>query len=133
MYACINTIIQRRDFLAWKFTSDRPVYLQITDKVIKSILSGDYQPGEQIPSVRQLALEAAVNPNTVQHAFSELENGGIVVSRGTLGRFVTEDIEVIEHNRKKLAEKIIKEFVDDINSLSIPKNQAIAMIEEAYR
>lgn len=119
--------------MAWKFTSDRPVYLQITDKVIKSILSGDYQPGEQIPSVRQLALEAAVNPNTVQHAFSELENGGIVVSRGTLGRFVTEDIEVIEHNRKKLAEKIIKEFVDDINSLSIPKNQAIAMIEEAYR
>ena len=63
--------------MAWKFTGDRAVYLQIAERVKKAVLSGVYPPGEQIPSVRQLALEAAVNPNTVQHAFTELENQGI--------------------------------------------------------
>ena len=133
LYACINTIIQRRDILAWKFTSDRPVYIQITDRITKSILSGEYKPGEQIPSVRQLALEAAVNPNTVQHAFADLESEGIVVSRGTLGRFVTDDNEIIENSRKKFAEKIVKDFVVNINDLSITKTQAIEMIEEVFK
>lgn len=119
--------------MAWKFTSDRPVYLQITDKIVKSVLSGEYKPGEQIPSVRQLALDAAVNPNTVQHAFAELESEGIVESKGTLGRFVTEDSEIIENTRKKTAEKIVKDFVNNINDLSIPKSQAIEMIEEVYQ
>ncbi len=119
--------------MAWKFTSDRPVYLQITDRIIKSILSGEYKPGEQIPSVRQLALDAAVNPNTVQHAFTELESEGIVVSRGTLGRFVTEDKEILEHSRRALAEKIVKDFVININDLSVSKAQAIEMIEEVFK
>lgn len=119
--------------MAWKFTSDRPVYLQITDRIIKSILSGDFKPGEQIPSVRQLALDAAVNPNTVQHAFAELESEGIVVSKGTLGRFVTEDNEIIESSRRMLAEKIVKDFVININDLSITKAQAIEMIEEVFK
>ena len=119
--------------MAWKFTSDRPVYLQITDRVIKSVLSGEYKPGEQIPSVRQLALEAAVNPNTVQHAFAELESEGIVVSRGTLGRFVTEKNAIIESSRKTFAEKIVKDFVININDLSITKAQAIEMIEEVFK
>lgn len=119
--------------MAWKFTSDRPVYIQITDRIIKSVLSGEYQPGEQIPSVRQLALDAAVNPNTVQHAFADLESAGIVVSRGTLGRFVTDDKEIIEGCRKKFAEKIIKDFVNNINDLCITKTQAIEMIEEVFK
>jgi DNA-binding transcriptional regulator YhcF (GntR family) len=118
--------------LAWKFTSDRPVYLQITDRIIRSIISGVYKPGEQIPSVRQLALEAAVNPNTIQRAFADLEVEGIVVSKGTLGRFVTDDVEIIERCRKSIAEKIVKDFVYNLNSLSITKTQAIEMIEEVY-
>ena len=80
--------------MAWKFSSDKPVYLQISDKIVKKVLSGEYPVGEQIPTVRQIALEAAVNPNTVQHAFSELENEGLIISKGTMGRFVTEDAEI---------------------------------------
>lgn len=116
--------------MAWKFTSDKPVYLQITDRLIKSILSGEYKAGEQIPSVRQLALEAAVNPNTVQHAFAELEDEGIVISKGTVGRYVTDNQEIIEHCRIRLAEKIVKDFVENLEQLSLTKAQAIAMIEE---
>ena len=116
--------------MAWKFTSDRPVYLQITDRIIKSILSGEYKPGEQIPSVRQLALEAAVNPNTVQHAFTELENNGLIISKNTVGRFVTNDEAIIEERRNDLAKSIAKDFLKNMSHLSITPEQAIKIIEE---
>ena len=117
--------------MAWKFTSDKPVYLQIAERLTKSVLAGDYKPGEQIPSVRQLALEAAVNPNTVQRAFTELENSGIVISRNTIGRFVTEDTQTLEACRNQLAKSLVKEFMQNMNHLSISTEQAIKIIEEA--
>lgn len=116
--------------MAWKFTSDKLIYIQIAERITLSVLSGEYLPGEQIPSVRQLALEAAVNPNTVQHAFSELEREGIIISKGTIGRYVTEDPVVIENCRKKNAEQTVKDFVKKIQPLSIDKEQVIKMIEE---
>lgn len=119
--------------MAWTFTSDRPVYLQIADRIIKSVLSGEYELGQQIPAVRQLALEAAVNPNTVQHAFAELEHDGIVISKGTMGRYVTEDAHVVEICRKKMAQQLVNNFVENMESLSISKEETIAMIEEAKK
>ena len=116
--------------MAWTFSSDRPVYIQIADRIKKCILSGEYLPGEQIMTVRQLALEAAVNPNTVQHAFADLESEGILVSKGTLGRFVTDTPEAIEICRKQMAEQTVKCFVQDIRRLSITTEQAIEMIKE---
>ena len=116
--------------MAWSFSSDRPVYLQIAERIKKSVLSGEYTAGEQLPTVRQLAMEAAVNPNTVQHAFVELEDEGIIISKGTLGRFVTEDMGVIEVCRREMAEKLVKDFVDSIEELSIPLEQAIEIVKE---
>ena len=130
LYYCYSTMIQRGDFMAWQFTSDRPVYVQIAERIKLSVLSGNYQPGQQIPSVRQLALEAAVNPNTVQHAFTELENDGVIISQGTMGRYVTEDISVIEECRKKLAEQTVKAFIKNIGKLSVTKSEIIKLIEE---
>ena len=117
--------------MAWRFTTDKPVYIQISERITRSVLSGEYKSGEQIPSVRQLALEAAVNPNTVQHAFSELENDGLIISKGTLGRFVTDNKEIIETCRLRMAKKIVEDFINDMNQLSIPKDQIISIIEEA--
>ena len=116
--------------MAWKFTSDKPVYLQIADRLTKSVLSGEYKPGEQIPSVRQLALEAAVNPNTVQHAFSELENNGLIISKNTVGRFVTDDVAIVEECRNEMAKNIVKDFLKNMNQLSITPEQAIHILEE---
>ena len=116
--------------MAWKFTSDRPVYLQISERITKSVLSGEYKPGEQIPSVRQLALEAAVNPNTVQRAFTELENNGLIISKNTIGRFVTDDAEIIEYCRTEMAKKIALDFINNMSQLSISPEQAIKIIEE---
>ena len=117
--------------MAWSFSSDKPVYLQIADRIAKAVLSGEYLAGEQIPTVRQLALEAAVNPNTVQRAFVELEYEGLIISKGTTGRYVTEDAQVIELCRSKLAEQIVMNFLKNMENLSITKEQAIAMIKEA--
>ena len=122
--------------MAWKFTSDKPVYLQIADRLTKAVLSGEFKPGEQIPSVRQLALDAAVNPNTVQHAFTELENNGLIISRNTVGRFVTENTAIIEECRNEMAKNIAKANWhlgsphSYMSQLSISPEQAIKIIEE---
>ncbi len=119
--------------MAWSFSQDRPVYIQIAQRVTRSVLSGEYKSGDQIPSVRQLALEAAVNPNTVQKAFSELENEKIIISKGTLGRFVTENTEDIEIARRKTAESIMKNYLEDMSELSISREQAIALLKEVNK
>lgn len=117
--------------MAWKFTPDRPVYLQIAERVTRSVLSGVYPPGSQLPSVRQLALEAAVNPNTVQHAFAELESQGLILSRGTTGRFVTEDAGILQTSRRLLARELVKVFLEDMAQLSFSAEEAAAMVKEA--
>ena len=116
--------------MAWSFTADRPVYLQVADRIRKMVLSGEYAAGEQLATVRQLAMTAAVNPNTVQRAFAELESEGIIVSKGTVGRFVTEDPTVVEACRSSMAESIIKSFVEEMRQLSIDKSKLLKMIEE---
>lgn len=116
--------------MAWTFSSDRPVYLQIAERITKSVLSFEFKPGEQLPTVRQLAMVAAVNPNTVQRAYAELEDEGIIVSRGTAGRFVTDEQSVIENSRKKLAQRLVQEFCNNFNQLSLPLSQAVDMIKE---
>lgn len=118
--------------MAWKFDSDKAVYLQVADRLRKWVINGRYGPGEQIPTVRQLALDAAVNPNTIQHAFSELEREGLIESRGTLGRFVTEDSARIAEAGRKEARELVLAFVDEIIELSISEEEANKLIKEAF-
>ena len=130
LYYCDSTVIQRGDFMAWRFSQDRPVYLQISERIIMSIISGEYISGEQLPSVRQLALEAAVNPNTVQHAFQELENEGVIVSKGTVGRYVTEHTDIIEECRNKMLRNLVDEFIVKAKGINATRKEIIKKIEE---
>ena len=114
--------------MSWSFSPHRPVYYQVAERIRKSILSGEYPPGAQIPSVRQLALEAAVNPNTIQHAFSELEDRGLIESRGTVGRFVTENTEIIEECRKYEAEVLVDNIIKKASELKISAEDIVRMI-----
>ncbi len=106
MYYCIkrlvqqynNTIIQGGDLVNWEFQSDRPIYTQLVEQIKLRIISGIYKPGDKLPSVRDFAQEASVNPNTMQRALAELEKDGLVYSQRTSGRFITEDIEMIKNN-----------------------------------
>ena len=114
--------------MSWSFSPHRPVYYQVAERIRKSILSGEYPPGAQIPSVRQLALAAAVNPNTIQHAFSELEDRGLIESRGTVGRFVTENTEIIEECRKYEAELLVDGIIKKASELKISAEDIVRMI-----
>ena len=118
--------------MAWRFNNDRAIYLQVADQIRKGVITGKYGPGEQIPTVRQLALEAAVNPNTIQHAFSELEREGLIESYGTLGRFVTEDTDKIYEAGRVAAVSLVKNFVKGICELSLSKNEAFQLLKEAF-
>ena len=81
--------------MPWNLDSDRPIFIQIIERIQVDIISGLYKPGDKLPSVRELAQEASVNPNTMQKALSELERTGLVYSQRTSGRFITEDTAMI--------------------------------------
>lgn len=119
--------------MAWSFNPGIPVYIQIADRLRFSIISGEYPPGSQIPTVRGLAIEAAVNPNTIQHAYLMLENSGIIVTKGTLGRFVTDDPDIIEESRHEHARLIINSFIDTITKIGYQKDDILSMIEEEIK
>ena len=89
--------------MAWNLNSDRPIYAQILERIQMQIVSGVYQPGTKIPSVRELAADAGVNPNTMQKALAELERSGLVMTQRTSGRVVTEDLNMIKETRNQLA------------------------------
>lgn len=103
--------------MAWNFTNNRPIWLQLTEYLTLQIVSGQYELGSSLPSVRALAAEAGVNPNTVQRAMSELESEGLIETRRTAGRIVTEDIELITQMRDKLALERINEFINSMKAL----------------
>lgn len=103
--------------MAWELDADRPIYAQLVERIQKEIVSGKYQPGEKLPSVRDLAAVAAVNPNTMQKAFAELERSGLIVTQRTSGRTVTENTELIANTREKLAAGHVRSFIDNMREL----------------
>ncbi|MFV0393925.1 MAG: GntR family transcriptional regulator [Coprobacillaceae bacterium] len=103
--------------MTWNFENDRPIYLQIMDELIIKIVSGEYEPGQKIPPVRELATQIKVNPNTLQRAFSELESLNIIKAQRTSGRFVTNDTSLIAHLKNKLALQKVENFFDEMRQL----------------
>ena len=87
------------------------------------IVSGKYQPGEKLPSVRDLAAVAAVNPNTMQKAFAELERSGLIVTQRTSGRTVTEDTELIGNTREQLAAGHVRNFINNMQELGYQREE----------
>jgi len=81
--------------MSWSFQADMPIYTQLVARLQEQIVSGVYPPGGKLPSVRDLAAEAGVNPNTVQRAFADLEREGLIYTQRTAGKFVAEDAAVV--------------------------------------
>lgn len=117
--------------MTWKFDPKLPLTLQIQHKLRQDILTGKYAPGEQFPTVRQLAYEASVNPNTMQKALSALEGEGLLVSRGTVGRFVTEDAAVLEEARKQLQNDYMTHVLAQARELGISREMLLTFIQES--
>ena len=115
--------------MSWNLNSDRPIFLQIVERIQTDIISGKYKPGDKLPSVRDLASEASVNPNTMQKAFSELKRTGLVYIQRTAGRFITEDTELIDELKKDFAKEKITEFIDLMQKLGFSKEEILALIQ----
>ena len=114
--------------MAWTLDSDRPIFLQIVERIQTDIVSGRYQPGDKLPSVRDLAAEASVNPNTMQKAFAELERTGLVYSRRTSGRFITEDCHMIEQLKTSLATEKMEEFLAQMRQLGFQNDEILSLM-----
>ena len=117
----------------WIFSEDRPIYLQIEEQIKIGILSGEFPPGSQVPSVREMAVNAEVNPNTMQKALGKLEESGLMHTERTSGRYVTKDKNMIDKLRNDMAQESIRQFIDNIKKLGIEDKEIITMIEKALR
>ncbi len=100
-----------------RLEENMPIYVQIMNKVREAIASGELSPGDRIASVRELASEFEVNPNTMQRALTELEREGLLISERTMGRFVTKDRELISELRKKAAIEAADTFKKEMEAL----------------
>ena len=116
--------------MEWKFRSDLPIYSQLVEQIKLGIVSGSLLPGERLMSVRDMATEAGVNPNTMQRALQELERDGMVYSQRTAGRFVTENMQVIEREKKKLAEEQIRSFLEAMKKLGYRREEILTLLKE---
>ena len=116
--------------MEWKFRSDLPIYSQLVEQIKLGIVSGNLLPGERLMSVRDMATEAGVNPNTMQRALQELERDGMVYSQRTTGRFVTENMQVIERAKKKFAEEQIRSFLEAMKKLGYQWEEILALLKE---
>ena len=97
----------------------RPIYLQIMEEIKKRSARGTYKPGAQLPSVRDMAKEMEVNPNTIARVYRELENEGFIETRRGRGSFITEDGKRIEEERTKLGNIATQRFINDISELEM--------------
>lgn len=116
--------------MAWDLKSDRPIYSQLIEQIQLKIVSGLYPAGSKLPSVRDMASDASVNPNTMQRALAELESEGLLYSQRTSGRFVTEDEGRIMDTKTMLAIELIHEFLEKMKDLGYTKDQAIEILEK---
>ena len=116
--------------MSWKFTGEKPVYQQIMDRVRSDIVRGRLAAGGRIPAVRELAMLANVNPNTMQRALTELEREGIVVCCGTLGRFVTDDETVLARVRQNARLEAAKNCAAQLAAFGMTLQEAARILSE---
>lgn len=119
--------------MPWDLDNDRPIYLQLMEQIRKDIVSGVYKPGGKLPSVRELALDAAVNPNTMQKALSELERSGLVYSQRTSGRYITEDETMLKQLKYDLAATHIRQFFSQMKQLGFEDVEILDLIQKLLK
>lgn len=118
--------------MKWEFKNGIPIYLQIIAQIKVMIASGELRAGSKIPPVREMAVEAGVNPNTMQRALTQLEQEGLLYTQRTAGRFVSEDENVMKKLRKAMSEQYIAELFHNLEKMGMDKQEIIAAVKD-YR
>ncbi|MCA1056265.1 GntR family transcriptional regulator [Rossellomorea aquimaris] len=115
-----------------EYAASKPIYIQIADRIIREIVRRELNLGEKLPSVREMAIQSGVNPNTIQRTYSELERKGIVETRRGQGTFVTEDEEVLIVLNERMQQEVVGQFVRNMKELGLSKTQMIESLRN-YR
>ena len=116
--------------MQWEFKDDRPIYAQIIEQIKLRIVAGELAPGGKLPSVRELAAEAGVNPNTMQRALSDLEREGLLYAQRTAGRFITEDQSMIDAVKNQLAKRRAADFLDHLQRIGYRRDEVLALLAQ---
>ena len=119
--------------MEWKIDNNKPVYIQLVEQLKVKIISGEIELDSKLDSVRSLAADAMVNPNTMQKALAELEREGFVYSKRTSGRFVTDNKELIENERKNLVKDNVKKTLDTLINLGYTNEEILNLVQEILR
>ena len=114
--------------MKWEFKSGIPIYLQIISLLKMKLAAGELPPGSQVQPVRELAMEAGVNPNTMQRALTQLEQEGLLYTQRTSGRFVTEDKEVLKEMRRSLSEQYVKDLFEALSKIGMNRDEIIEAV-----
>lgn len=115
--------------MACNLQSDRPIYAQLVEQIQRMIVTGVFPAGSRLPSVRELAVEAAVNPNTMQRALARLEEDGLLYTQRTSGRYVTEETNRIMQAKEAMAGELIRQFIENMEKLGYTREQAMELIK----
>ena len=115
--------------MVWNFNNDMPIYTQLVSQIKFAIVSGELLPGDRMQTVRDMALEAGVNPNTMQRALQQLEREGLVYTQRSSGRFVTEDTAIIQAARRALAKEHVERFRASMKSLGYTGEEMKMLLE----
>lgn len=119
--------------MEWDINSQRPVYIQLIEQLQAGIVSGFYKAGDRLPSVRDLAAEAGVNPNTMQKALSELERSNLIYTNRTSGRFITLDHQLIATLKADSITGEITEFLNKMKLLGYEPEEVVHKINEIIK
>lgn len=119
--------------MKWELNTERPVYIQLIEQIQAEIISGNYKPGDKLPSVRDLAADATVNPNTMQKALAELERIGLLLTNRTSGRFITSDDKMIKNLKEQSVKNQILEFIDKMHQLGFEPEETLELFIEIVK
>lgn len=116
--------------MSFDFKNDKPIYLQLIEHIKMQIISGKYQPMQKIPSVRELSVQYEVNPNTIQKALFELENMGLIFTERTNGKFVTNDLDIINNIKNSTISVMIDDFYKSMEDIGLNKSQVLEILNK---
>lgn len=112
------------------FDHSQPIYLQLVQRISWEIIRGERKKGEKLPSVREMAVDAGVNPNTVQRTYSELERKGITETKRGQGTFVSGDENTLVQLRKHLKDEQIDTFIHDMKEMGFTAEEMVTGLKE---
>ncbi|MEG0997509.1 MAG: GntR family transcriptional regulator [Clostridiales bacterium] len=115
------------------FNNKAPIYLQLMDEMKKKILAGEIKPGEKLPSVRDIAMDQGVNPNTAQKALTQLETEGLIITNRTSGKFVTENAELIKGLKDDFAKAVVLNFLIKMTSIGFTDPEILTYVEKIQK